>query len=232
MAKIKSYNEFADFNQIDMLGYGNEALKHRKTYATEEEPLVIKMCREKGILEEFFNKPFPKNSSPEAAEELQSILKQQEELTDEDIELIEDVEDDINEVIGDFLEDLGLDDEEDLIKKIADFTDPLLYKLKNHYNRARPFQLARPLGIEMFPIVPTNASTASYPSGHALDSYMIASILGQKYPEHADKIAEFCDKVAHTRVQGGIHYQSDQDFSREICDKLCGLKIVTLDSFI
>jgi hypothetical protein len=232
MAKIKSYNEFADFNQIDMLGYGNEALKHRKTYMVEEEPLVMKMCREKGILEEFFNKPFPKNSSPEAAEELQSILKQQNNLTDKDIELIEDVEKDINEVIGEFLEELGLDDNEDLIKKIADFTDPLLYKLKNYYNRARPWQLARPLGIGMFQVCPTNAATASYPSGHALDSYMIASILGQKYPEHAEKIAEFCDKVAHTRVQGGIHYQSDQDFSREICDKLCGLKIVTLDSFI
>ncbi len=232
MAKIKSYNEFADFNQIDILGYGNEALKHRKTYDVEEEPIIMKLTREAGILEELFNKPFPKNSSPEAAEELNSILEQQKALTEDDIEFIEDVEDDINEVIGEFLEDLGLDDEETLIKNIADLTDPLLYKLKNHYNRPRPFQLARPLGIKMFPIVPTNASTASYPSGHALDSYMIAAILGQKYPEHAEKIAEFCDKVAHTRVQGGIHYQSDQDFSREICNKLIENKIVTLDSFV
>jgi len=232
MAKIKTYNEFADFNQIDMIGYGNEALEHRKSYDVDEEPIIMKMTREAGILEELFNKPFPKNSSPETSAELESMLEEQKGLTEEDIKFIEDVEKDIYVVINDFLKELGINGEEDLIKDIAELTDPLLYKLKNHYNRARPFQLARPLNIPMYQPVATSAGTASYPSGHALDSYMIAAILGQKYPEQAEEIAAYCDKVAHTRVQGGIHYQSDQDISREICKKLIDNKIVTLDSFI
>ena len=76
----------------------------------------------------------------------------------------------------------------------------------------------RSLDLEMYPIIPTNASSAAYPSGHALDSYTCGWVLGQKYPELADQLATYCEDLAFTRIQAGVHYRSDADFSKIIFD--------------
>jgi hypothetical protein len=228
MEKFKSFNEFAGFNQIDMIGYGNETLEYRMQYNTDTEPEIIRIVREHGLLEELHNKPFPKNSSQETINEINEMVKYQHGLTNKDIKFIKDVEHDISLVINEYLIKIGVGDHLDLMKKISSFTDPLLYKLKNHYNRPRPYQLARALDIDMFPVVLTNAGTAAYPSGHALDAYMIAEIISQIHPDKKE-IKDFCNIAAHTRVISGIHYQSDQEFSREICNII--INIVPLEYF-
>lgn len=231
MSKLKSFSEFAGFKEVDAIGYGNEIIKHRQTYANQE-PAIIKLAKENGVYEQFLHFQNPRNSSQETLSEIEEMITIQESLGDSDIELIKNAEDDLLGLINTKLIELGGADEMLLLEAITEFTDPLLYKLKNFYNRPRPYQLARALDLEMYPIIPTNASSAAYPSGHALDSYTCGWMLGQKYPELADQIATYCEDLAFTRIQAGVHYRSDADFSKIIFDKLIESKTITLDSFL
>lgn len=231
MSKLKTFSEFAGFKEVDALGYGNEAKKHRLTYANED-AMIIKMIKENGLYDQFFHFQNPRNSSQESYSEIEEIMSLQEDLSDDDVKFIKKAEKHMLELINERLIELGGADELMLLKAVTAFTDPLLYKLKNFYNRPRPAQLARVLGLEMYPVIPTNASSASYPSGHALDSYTCGWILGQKYPEIADQIQQFCEEVAFTRIQAGVHYRSDAEFSKIIFNKLVESKTIALDSFI
>lgn len=230
--RIESYTDFNGKKSIDGLGFGNERLKWRQSYTTGEEALIIKGAREANLLNEFMNTPAPKNSSKEALNELEEMLTEQKDLTDKDMDFIEEAEDDLIELIVDYVKDLGIEgDVEDILKRLADYTDPLLYKLKNHYNRPRPWQLARVLNVEMYPVIGTTASSASYPSGHALDAFNFARILGELYPDHKAEITAFCDRAAWTRIQAGVHYKSDHDFSKVISDKLFEAGVLKTDMF-
>jgi len=230
MSKLKSFSEFAGFKEVDALGYGNETKKHRLSYSKEEP--IIKMTKENGVYEQLLHFQNPRNSSQETLSEIEEIISLQEKLDDADVKFIKRAEKDMLLLINERLIELGGTDEIKLLKTVTAFTDPLLYKLKHFYNRPRPAQLARVLDLEMYPVIPTNASSAAYPSGHALDSYTCGWIIGQKYPELADQIATFCEEVAFTRIQAGVHYRSDADFSKIIFDKLVESKTITLDYFI
>lgn len=230
MSKLKTFSEFAGFKEVDAIGYGNEARKHRMTYANGA--TIIDLAKEKGIYDQLFLFQNPRNSSQETYSEIEEIISLQEDLSDDDIKFIKKADKDMLGLINKRLIELGGADEMMLLEAVTATTDPLLYKIKNFYNRPRPFQLARPLGLEMYPTIPTNASTASYPSGHALDAFTCGWILGQKYPEIADQIKTFCDDVAFTRIQAGVHYRSDHDFAKVIFEKLVESKTITLDSFL
>ncbi len=81
-------------------------------------------------------------------------------------------------------------------------------------NRARPYQVNK--NIE--PLESITANTPSYPAGHALQAYLLAEVLGKKYPEKKvlfDKIAKDCDNV---RVKAGLHYPSDGVFAKRIVE--------------
>lgn len=229
MSKLKSFSEFAGFKEVDALGYGNETLKHRKTYANQE-PVIIKLAKERGIYDQLFLFQNPRNSSIETKSEIEEMITIQESLDDNDLKLIKKAEKDLLGLINKRLMELGGADEIVLLEKIIDMTDPLLYKLKNFYNRPRPHQLARALNLKMYPVISSNASSAAYPSGHTLDSYMCGWIIGQKYPELADQIATYCEELSFTRLQAGVHYRSDLEFSKIIFNKLIEAQIITLKS--
>lgn len=231
MSKLKSFSEFAGFKEVDAIGYGNEIIKHRQTYANQE-PVIIKMTKENGVYEQLLHFQNPRNSSQETLSEIEENISLQKELSDSEIEFIKRAETDMLLLINERLIELGGADEMLLLQAVTVFTDPLLYKLKNFYNRPRPAQLARALDLELYPVIPTNASSAAYPSGHALDSYTCGWVIGQKYPELADQIATFCEEISFTRIQAGVHYRSDADFSKIIFDKLVESKTITLDSFL
>ena len=231
MSKLKSFSEFAGFKEIDAISYGNEAKKHRQTYANQE-PVIIKLAKENGIYDQLFLFQNPRNSSTETKSEIEEMITLQKSLSDSDIELIKNAENDLLGLINTRLIELGGADEMALLKSLIAITDPLLYKLKNFYNRPRPHQLARALDLEMYPVIPTTASTAAYPSGHALDTLTCGWLLSQKYPELSDQIVTYCEELSFTRVQAGVHYMSDLDFSKIIFDKLIESKTLTLDSFI
>jgi len=86
----------------------------------------------------------------------------------------------------------------------------LFFKLL--FNRRRPYQTDPNMGhID----TPTSYSP-SFPSGHALQAYLLARTKAKYHPEKADKILALGERCAFLRVDGGVHYPSDLTFARRL----------------
>tara|TARA_R100000008_G_scaffold35340_1_gene20034 strand:- start:8 stop:718 length:711 start_codon:yes stop_codon:yes gene_type:complete len=96
--------------------------------------------------------------------------------------------------------------------------EPIMWQLKWKYNRPRPYQLAKKLGMDFkhFESPRKTHYTPSYPSGHAMYGYLVALILSDMYPEHVKEWMEAAKVVGDARVNQGVHYPSDMKASAYI----------------
>jgi acid phosphatase (class A) len=100
--------------------------------------------------------------------------------------------------------------------------NPLLHAtslfFKFYYNRTRPYkqfpQQITPLSTS------TSEHTPSYPSSHSLQAFAIQKHLTKLYPEHAARISATANRIADSRVIGGVHYPSDKEFARHLAKTL------------
>ena len=79
------------------------------------------------------------------------------------------------------------------------------YKAKPAYRRARPSQLCPSL----MPLIEVPGH-ASFPSGHAVEAYMLAGMLTKVMPNGAaGPLNRIAERVARNREVLGLHYPSD-----------------------
>jgi hypothetical protein len=90
----------------------------------------------------------------------------------------------------------------------------LLYGLKFSINRARPYQV----NDNIQPLKTSTGHTPAYPAGHAFQAYLLAKILSEQYPEKKEKLYTLAGKCDICRIEAGIHYKSDGEFSRKLVD--------------
>jgi acid phosphatase (class A) len=89
-----------------------------------------------------------------------------------------------------------------------DFT-PVGHLTKKTFNRRRPpFQDARIKPCVEF------SDTSSYPSGHATQSAMWATLLGEIFPDHTGGFAARAAETRWYRVVGGAHHPPDVEAGR------------------
>ena len=107
-------------------------------------------------------------------------------------------------------------DVEELVTEIVKDIQNLIYKLKYHYQRPRPFQLAQYHKLKLFPYKSFSAHTPSYPSGHTIQSIVILNVLGNKYPTEYAYCKELIEDISYSRIYLGHHFPSDNEGGREI----------------
>ncbi len=90
-----------------------------------------------------------------------------------------------------------------------------ILKKKMEYGRARPSQLATDLET----VIP-NPLHASYPSGHAGQSWMVALVLSEIDPANAEKFKNQAIDIAHRREIAGVHYPADSVAGRDLAEKV------------
>jgi len=138
------------------------------------------------------------------------------------------------------------DDQEDIVEKWDEFIDnfektctkegvafpkayfqellnesvEIITKLKWKYNRPRPYQLAPVLGIPLRFNIKESAKSPSFPSGHVIQSKLVANVLTVMFPELEEKFQKIADKVAYSRYIGGFHFPSDIVYGAELADWL------------
>jgi hypothetical protein len=105
---------------------------------------------------------------------------------------------------------------EELVTEIVKDIQNLIFKLKFHIQRPRPFQLAQYYKLKLFPYKSFSAHTPSYPSGHTVQSIVILNVLGNKYPTEYQYCKELIEDISYSRVYLGHHYPSDNDGGREL----------------
>lgn len=93
--------------------------------------------------------------------------------------------------------------------------------LKWIYNRSRPAQIAPELiNTKNGTLLQSgSATTPSYPSGHAVQTYYLAKILARRFPAKTQAVMEIATKCANIRIMAGLHYPSDRDFGWWVVDR-------------
>ena len=91
-------------------------------------------------------------------------------------------------------------------------------KLKLHYNRPRPHELALHYKkyLKYNKKIASKSGTAaspSYPSGHTMAAYFTAHIGAYVRPDLKEQLIKRADFVAYSRLYEGLHFRSDNDFS-------------------
>jgi len=196
-----------DILQMDSLVYSNTiSAKHQKKM---DGPLGIFTGFD---VNQFKSFPPTKPSSPETIKELQALEN-----------IVSDVNvnkpDKIENYFKKYLKELDLTYPKEAITMLDD-SRGIILKLKYHYNRPRPIQVAKAYGLKFHETPLDTASSPSYPSGHAIQGRLIAKFLSDKYPEHTEDIMKLGDDIATSRLIAKVHFISDSTFGISIGDSL------------
>lgn len=201
-----------DLNQVT---YGNPT---QKTKA-----LLSKKGLVDSLFEQLKSATMPDNNSELTKEELNEVV--------EGISLLEDSENELFlkrynsydrsliQTLTTIFKQKGVDIQ-DVCEEIYHDINPLIAKLKVHFNRPRPYQLANYYKLKLFPFDSFSANSPSFPSGHTVQSYVMLNVIGSMYPTHYKFCKQIIDDVAESRINLGLHYQSDNDFAKEVGESI------------
>lgn len=200
---------------INQANYGNPT-RQQKVFLDEV-----------GFVDDLFlklkNEPFPLNNSELTKDELNEIVDSLSSISDEEnksyLNRYKAYDRSIVQVITTTFKQKNIDVEnlcEDVINDIRN----LIFKLKFFYQRPRPNQLAQYYKLKLFPYKSFTADTPSYPSGHTIQAFVILNILADKHPEQYQFCKELIDDIAYSRIYLGLHYQTDNDFSKVVAKEI------------
>jgi len=200
---------------LNQVTYGNPTQKQ------------VALLEKKGLVDDLFallkDTPMPDNDSELTREELNEVASgvscMLEKENEQFLKRYKSYDRSVIQSIISILKQLKID-AEPLCLEILEDINPLLAKLKVHFNRPRPYQLANYYQLKLFPFESTTAISASYPSGHTLQAYVILSVIGNKYPTHYLYCKKLAEDIAESRINLGLHYPSDNEFSIEIGDMI------------
>lgn len=201
---------------IDQITYGTPTMEqfhkiNKQTYLDALYPELIKYG-------------YPKNSSEATREELNQLVKYTNDLEhDSDWKKRYLVYD--RALLKYFKE--GLTEDVAILNKINELVDsviadsePLLLKLKYHFNRPRPRQLASALKLKLFPFTSFSDNSPSFPSGHAFQSRLLLEVIGNAYPKSYNSLKKLHEDICYSRLYMGLHYQSDTDVAIFCAEKV------------
>lgn len=199
-----------------MLIYGNPSYE---SVHLIKNSILLREWNRLGVFDQLKNIPYPDET--ETQTELLHLLELQRSVDSNRLNHIKRVDDTLYNVMSEFLDVYGITESPEQIKHNLDIYDPIIEYLKIIYNRPRPFQTAGLYKIPLYPFLESKtAGTASYPSGHTLQSLFFRHIYMKRYPELHKELMEFVLDVKLTREEGGVHYPSDGLFSMKIYSHL------------
>lgn len=209
------FSEKDTFDYVNLIKFGNPLLEHLEVINSECK--IKSWFIENGIAQQIIDEA-PLNNSEKTHSDLRFLQNRLKITTPEEI-LFSRYVDSVENYANSFLDIIK---EENPKITMGDFfkidsqTEPILYYLKDKINRPRPYQLARELDYEIFPIIKTDACSAAYPSGHALSSYVVSMHFANKHPVLKDRLLKLGEDIANSRIHVGIHYPSDSEISKNI----------------
>jgi len=204
------------------LFYGNPTIEQAMAMFNPNETCVNII--KSGVLNKYYSMPYQSMtdfSGMSSKKELGEMIALQKTVTEDDLKFIKQCEEDMSEVWFNFIKEINLPEiKKDKLQEFIDLTDGVLYLLKYNYQRPRPLQLAFFYNMAFYPLISTSANSPAYPSGHSLDAFRVAFLLGKRHPEKSTQLLEFAESVSMGRVLGGVHYPSDSIISKMLAREL------------
>jgi acid phosphatase (class A) len=88
---------------------------------------------------------------------------------------------------------------------------------KKQYSRPRPYNENK----QVQPCADKPGGATAYPSGHATEGAVDACVLGQIFPDRADKLAAWGKEVGDLRVIAGVHHPTDVAAGQSLAASIC-----------
>lgn len=211
---------------LDDIKYGNST-KDQIQKIKKDNGGILKAAIKAGIVKDILeNHPFPSNSSEETKKELEYLVKITKEADEDDLKFCELMEKHHLDFFVIVAKKIGLDVSKKQIENWVNDLEPLLFYLKDKFNRPRPYQLAKEYGMDLHPIKAPFAISASYPSGHSLEFLTIIIHLGKMKPEAANQLDVLYNDIKRVRELSGVHYPSDRKVSEYLFKELLKNKLI------
>lgn len=189
-------------DKLDSLGYDT-------IYLEQPIPDIAKNIDWRQIL----NDP-PNNLSRITLKELEILANLTKNRTPKDIELVHSIDQDMDTPFELLCTNYGIEYPKTHIEEFYHTIRPILQNTKAYYNRPRPAQLAKYLGIKIDTIITETHHSAAYPSGHTVYSKLVSLILKNKYNQIDQyKLDNIVNQTAKARMLQGVHYPSDNEAS-------------------
>ena len=159
-------------------------------------------------------RPKPDNDSPTTMRELKYLSKLE---TDKD-----EVKrgDDIRENFLPLIEDNDIPLSKTYVDKVIKESGKFIMKLKYHYNRPRPYQVAEVYELNLNGTELDSMKTPSYPSGHAVQAYLVGELFSNVDPRGSHQFRDRAERVAHSRIIAKGHYPSDKSYGKKVAKVL------------
>tara|TARA_Y100000992_G_scaffold302686_2_gene278377 strand:+ start:2415 stop:3140 length:726 start_codon:yes stop_codon:yes gene_type:complete len=157
--------------------------------------------------------PFYDNNSNYTQQEINDILQKQTYVDENKIHEIE------KEIYLDYIFfkfDLDYNEKHQFNQIFNNDINYVIMNLKHQYNRVRPYILDE--NVQTFNI--EKPKHPSYPSGHSTQSYFIANLMTEKYPENKKQYFLIADEIATNREYAGFHYKSDTEYGKIIASEM------------
>ena len=159
----------------------------------------------------------PKNSSKEAKEELLELKKMVDKAEFEDYNKYDKQ---YTNAFLDLIEKYDLNIPKSRVKYINKEVAEIVHYFKYKFDRPRPSQVSKLLGVEMKHQATVTGQTPAYPSGHSTQSRVLALYLSSIAPEHKEEFMKLAEDVGVSRNKGGVHWISDHTAGKKLADAL------------
>lgn len=203
-------------------------LKKKYQDIIREDDIFIVTFSESGVLDNL--KKMVPPSDEQSINEIHDLLDRMKEVTQEEIDFAQKSEDNEISMYTEFLNSIGISTTSKKIDEIMNFVNPIMYYFKGYFDRARPQQLANKNRIEFEELINHTADHPSYPSGHYYDGLIIDYVFSSIKPSKKRYISEFCRKMGESRNYVGLHYISDNEFSKVLAKEVINTGL--LDVFV
>ena len=209
-----------EMKDIDNLKYGNPT-KEQEEKVKRDVGGLLKKAKESGTIDDILkNNTFPKNSSDTTRDELIYLKRLTDSQDEEGIEFLRIMENNHYTFLQMFANRIGINvGKKDILKWVEEI-DPIKLYLKDRFNRPRPHQVSDYIGVELNPVISTDANTSSYPSGHTMDFLIIIRNLIKINPEKKSILGNLYKVIRDVRERSGVHYPSDTKGTELIVKKL------------
>lgn len=201
---------------IDNIEYGS--IKDDAKYEDAPTPFFGTKWKEYDLIDN------PDNSSQTTQDELKMLANRSSNLSKQDRKEIEQQDiDNLEQLFVKLLQDEGEEVSEQLknqVKQIAEEITTIGIHFKKLFNRPRPYQLMKELGIDNNIKVGRTTQSPSYPSTHAIIGHFLAKWLADKFPKQCKKLCKLGYDLGNNRVKAGYHYPSDFQAGIKIANHL------------
>ena len=200
--------KFKEFIDIDSLKHAKIDEKPVKNYSGDYKELSIA-------------KP-PSNASKKTLQELKEMQSMFKDRTSEIEQSVKDHDSEVGFAVKKYLKENKLKFREEDIDRLADVGSSIVRYYKNKFERVRPYQLAEAMNMDFdnMPLDSDSMKSPAYPSGHSLQSRLIAEYYSEKYPEHRKGLIEAANVCGEGRIYAGWHYRSDHEASIKLAKQI------------